>query len=87
MTNAPIKDNICIASYDQLSKNGCIFSSKENEFVDYWANQLEIKMQNSRQYVTELSGGNKQKVALAKWLGFGADILILDCPTRELTLE
>ena len=54
--------------------------------MDYWANQLEIKMQNSRQYVTELSGGNKQKVALAKWLGFGADILILDCPTRGIDI-
>ena len=43
-------------------------------------------MQNTDQYVMELSGGNKQKVALAKWLGFGADIFILDCPTRGIDI-
>lgn len=86
MTNAPIRDNICIASYKKLSKKGFISPSDENKFVDYWAEQLEIKMQNSKQYVMELSGGNKQKVALAKWLGFGADIFILDCPTRGIDI-
>ncbi len=86
MTNSPILDNICIASYDKLSKNGCILPGRENKFVDYLADQLEIKMQDSKQYVMELSGGNKQKVALAKWLGFGADILILDCPTRGIDI-
>ncbi len=86
MTNSPILDNICISSYDKLTKSGCIFPGSENKFVDYWAGQLEIKMQNSKQYVMELSGGNKQKVALAKWLGFGADILILDCPTRGIDI-
>jgi len=86
MTNTPILDNICIASYARLSKNGCILPSRENKFVDDWAGQLEIKMQNSKQYVMELSGGNKQKVALAKWLGFGADILVLDCPTRGIDI-
>ncbi len=86
MTSAPILDNICIASYDKLEKNGCILPGDERKFVDYWADQLEIKMQDSKQYVMELSGGNKQKVALAKWLGFGADVLILDCPTRGIDI-
>ena len=43
-------------------------------------------MQGEKQYVSELSGGNKQKVALAKWLGFGADIFVLDCPTRGIDI-
>jgi ribose transport system ATP-binding protein len=86
MTNSPILDNICIASYANLSKKGYVSPAEENKFVDQLAGQLEIKMQNSKQYVSELSGGNKQKVALAKWLGFGADILILDCPTRGIDI-
>ena len=43
-------------------------------------------MQDIDQYVMELSGGNKQKVALAKWLGFGADVFIMDCPTRGIDI-
>jgi len=86
MVNAPIRDNICIASYKKLAKRGCILPGAENQFVDRWAKELEIKMLSGRQYVMELSGGNKQKVALAKWLGFGADIFILDCPTRGIDI-
>ena len=86
MTASPILDNICIASHKSLSKFGCILPSWEKKFVDYWADQLEIKMRSSKQYVMELSGGNKQKVAIAKWLGFGADIFVLDCPTRGIDI-
>ena len=86
MTNAPIRDNICIASYDKLAKAGTILPSSEKSFVKKWSTELEIKMQGEKQYVSELSGGNKQKVALAKWLGFGADIFVLDCPTRGIDI-
>lgn len=86
MINAPIRDNICIASYDQINKMGAILPSQEKHFVEQWSGELEIKMQNDKQYVSELSGGNKQKVALARWLGFGADIFVLDCPTRGIDI-
>ena len=84
--NSPIKDNISVASLKKLSKNTFIPPRKEREFVLEWAERLEVKMQDIDQYVMELSGGNKQKVALAKWLGFGADIFILDCPTRGIDI-
>ena len=84
--SSPIKDNISVASLEKLSKNTFISPGKEKEFVLEWAEKLEVKMQDINQYVMELSGGNKQKVALAKWLGFGADIFILDCPTRGIDI-
>ncbi len=86
MISSSIGDNICSASYSKLAKGPFLWKKDQEEFVDKWAGALEIKMQGPSQYVLELSGGNKQKVALAKWLGFGADIFILDCPTRGIDI-
>ena len=44
---------------------------------------LSIKCQGGEQMVSQLSGGNKQKVVFAKWMMSDPDILIFDCPTRE----
>jgi len=84
--NGPIRDNIACASYDKLTKHMLISSREERSFCEKWAKVLDVKMQDVNQYVMELSGGNKQKVAIAKWLGFGADIFILDCPTRGIDI-
>ncbi len=86
MTSASIKDNICLASLKDLQTGIFIFGPAEKTFVRKWSDKLEIKMRDPNQFVMELSGGNKQKVALAKWLGFGADILIMDCPTRGIDI-
>lgn len=86
MVASSIRDNICLASYKKLKKGPVVPPSKEKAFVNEWAGVLEIKMREQNQYVMELSGGNKQKVALAKWLGFGADIFIMDCPTRGIDI-
>ena len=48
--------------------------------------KLSIKCRNADQYVSALSGGNKQKVAFGKWTGRGSEILILDCPTRGVDI-
>lgn len=84
MVSSNIRDNVCLASYAKLQKGPFVFPSTEKEFVEKWAGVLELKMRDIDQYVLELSGGNKQKVALAKWLGFGADVFIMDCPTRGI---
>ena len=44
-------------------------------------------MTNIQQYVSNLSGGNKQKVVLARWIGKGSDILVLDSPTRGIDVK
>jgi len=84
MLASSIKDNICLASYMQLKKGLFVLPHTENSFAKKLITQLDIRFRSLSQYATELSGGNKQKVALAKWLGFGADIFILDCPTRGI---
>ncbi|MCU6735799.1 sugar ABC transporter ATP-binding protein [Diplocloster agilis] len=86
MVASNIKDNICLASYGQLRRGPFVTPAAEKRFVDEWSQVLEVKMQDIDQYVMELSGGNKQKVALAKWLGFGADVFIMDCPTRGIDI-
>jgi ribose transport system ATP-binding protein len=86
LLNTSIKDNIVLPSISDLSQKGYISKKKEREFSEEWANVLEVKRQDINQYVAELSGGNKQKVAIAKWLGKGSDILIFDCPTRGIDI-
>ena len=53
-------------------------------FALKYADLLSVKMDRITQNVMYLSGGNKQKVAVAKWLGTDADIYIFDCPTRGI---
>lgn len=48
---------------------------------------MQTKMQGVHQFVSDLSGGNKQKVVLARWLGKGSDILVLDSPTRGIDVK
>ncbi len=85
--NATIRDNISVPSFDILSGTAGFISSKDEEKLS--AEQIEvmsIKCRNSRQLVSELSGGNKQKVVFAKWLARECDIFILDCPTRGIDI-
>lgn len=79
-----IRDNICLPSYDKIKK-GCYVSPKAEEgLAGKESGKLSIKMSSLDQLCIQLSGGNKQKVALAKWLGNDSDLLILDCPTRGI---
>ena len=81
-----IRDNVCLPSLGDLATHGIITKRTEEAFTESWAKTLSIKMVNSSQFCTTLSGGNKQKVVLAKWLGKDSDTLILDCPTRGIDI-
>lgn len=81
---ASIKDNICLPSLDKIKNAFHISKGKEEKFSEAGAKRLNVKMSSIDQFTLFLSGGNKQKVALAKWLSRGSDILILDCPTRGI---
>ncbi|MBN1423288.1 sugar ABC transporter ATP-binding protein [Candidatus Fermentibacteria bacterium] len=84
MLLSSIKDNICLPSLSRLRKNTFISPRKERELAERGAQQLSIKMSSINQLCLYLSGGNKQKVSLSKWLVRDSDILILDCPTRGI---
>ena len=70
----------------QLLKNavGYISSKSERKLAQEQIDVLKIKCRGPKQRLTELSGGNKQKVVFSKWLGCDSDILILDCATRGI---
>lgn len=86
--NQSIGDNICLPSLDSL-KGGLNFLSrrKMRAFADTYAKEMSVKMVNTSQFVSDLSGGNKQKVVLARWIGKDSDILVLDSPTRGIDIK
>lgn len=86
MTSADIMDNICAPSYKKMQKFGFITGRNEKKFAAEWAKKLNVKMSGLDQMVMQLSGGNKQKVSVAKWIGYDADIFIFDCPTRGIDI-
>ena len=85
--NSNIFDNIAIASINNVAKlNLFVFKKDEKKIVDKQVKGLQIKCNSAQDLVNTLSGGNKQKVSLAKWLGNDSEILILDCPTRGVDI-
>lgn len=85
--NASIKDNISIAGLDKFAvAKFLILPWKENKYVKEQVDTLSVKCASADQYVSALSGGNKQKVVFGKWIGRGSEILILDCPTRGIDI-
>ena len=77
-----LSENIDLPSIDGFTKNGLIDEKADKDFVDMLMKRLGVKAQSSQDLASSLSGGNQQKVVLAKWVGSGAQILILDEPTR-----
>ena len=86
--NQSIGDNICLPSLDSLANKLHLLSDKKlREFSNQFAKQMSVKMVNVNQFVSELSGGNKQKVVLARWIGKDSDIVVLDSPTRGIDIS
>jgi ribose transport system ATP-binding protein len=81
-----IRDNICISAYDLLNIFGFILPGQEKNFTKQQIDFLRIKCTGQNQIVAELSGGNKQKVAFAKWIGNNSKILVFDSPTRGVDI-
>lgn len=85
--NASIRDNIAIGGLDRFALHSfLILPGREKEYVAKQINDLSVKCADMEQYVSALSGGNKQKVVFGKWIGRGSEILILDCPTRGVDI-
>lgn len=85
--NASIQDNIAVGGLDKFAvRRFLIFPNNEKEYVERQIDGLQIKCRDRTQYVSALSGGNKQKVVFGKWIGRGSEILILDCPTRGVDI-
>jgi ribose transport system ATP-binding protein len=76
--------NITLASIKKLCQFGVINFTQENERIQYYCDRLEVKTPSYRQEVQYLSGGNQQKLIVAKWLSTDSNILIFDEPTRGI---
>ncbi|WP_430487994.1 sugar ABC transporter ATP-binding protein [Priestia flexa] len=77
-----IRENIALPNLKSFSTKGMIAEKSEREFVELLIKRLTIKTQSADISAGSLSGGNQQKVVIAKWIGIGPKILILDEPTR-----
>jgi ribose transport system ATP-binding protein len=79
-----VRENLTLAALPTLSRNGIVSREKQQEIVDQFIRRLGIKTAGPEQKIRELSGGNQQKVLLARWLCLNPKLLILDEPTRGI---
>jgi simple sugar transport system ATP-binding protein len=77
-----IADNAVLAVLRRISGAAGLLSSRQKDAtVDHWIAELAVKIGQPADAVSTLSGGNQQRVVLAKWLATEPKVLILDCPT------
>ena len=76
-----IADNIVISEIDDLTKKGLVDAQKTNEEIDRWVKELAIATPDPANAASTLSGGNQQRIVLAKWLACRPQILVLNGPT------
>ena len=79
-----IRCNINMPIYQRISKGTVINENKEEEIAQTYRKEISIKTPTLDQLVKNLSGGNQQKVILAKWLAADSELLIFDEPTRGI---
>ena len=78
----PVFENVTISSLFQYTRFGILNLSQESKRVKGLVDEIGLRMTGINQSVDNLSGGNRQKVVLARWLGAQSKLLIFDEPTR-----
>ena len=82
--NLSVKENMTIALLPKLQKFGFVKKKEQDEIVDKYIERLKIKTPSPEQAIRNLSGGNQQKVLLARWMCMNPKLMILDEPTRGI---
>ncbi|GAB4568475.1 MAG: sugar ABC transporter ATP-binding protein [Anaerolineae bacterium] len=82
--NMAVRENVTLPSLERLSRRGFVAQAEEERLVREYVDRLQIRTPSLEQKVKNLSGGNQQKVVIAKWLLLRPKILIMDEPTRGI---
>ncbi|HEY0015839.1 MAG TPA: sugar ABC transporter ATP-binding protein [Longimicrobium sp.] len=81
-----VRENLTLAALPTLTKHGIVDRARQRTIVGEFMRRLGIKATSADQKIRELSGGNQQKVLLARWLCMNPALLILDEPTRGIDI-
>ncbi|MEZ2132022.1 MULTISPECIES: sugar ABC transporter ATP-binding protein [unclassified Sinorhizobium] len=76
-----IADNLVVASLKKIVSGGLISEQRKRSLVSHWISELAVRIGLQEDAIATLSGGNQQRVAIAKWLATDPKLLILDAPT------
>ncbi len=79
-----VRTNICFASMKAVSRGAFVLKAREAAAAKKYCKSLAIRTPNEEQIVKNLSGGNQQKVVLAKWMAVNSEIIVFDEPTRGI---
>lgn len=84
--NLSVKENITIALLPKLNSFGFVKAKEQDKIVNTYIERLKIKTPSPEQMICNLSGGNQQKVLLARWMCMNPQLVILDEPTRGIDI-